>query len=371
MFDKSTKPPHDGKNLNIQILRAIAIIMVVMQHYKIRMPTESWYLEMFRYIQLWPGVDIFLAISGYLMCKSLKNQSSGKGDFVKHLKSFLLKRFFRLYPVLMVWGTLTVLACFFTAERFYTNPLSEFKTFLTSLMAVSNIYLHHCVTNGYICSNGSGGVTWSLSLEWQLYFLIALIYIPLSRNINILAFIFTIICILSIFIPAAEPQNMAYAWWIRPIPFFIGAIIYLYNDKKIPINPLLSKLLFLIFFITLIASPLLVATQFVSLSIGLSGAFLFYIFLNNITIKRSLITHILNWLGDRSYSIYLCHIPVMLILATFYEYISKTLNMHLGYLTLLIAYIGTMLSSAHITYELVEKKGIAIRLKLNNIKKRA
>lgn len=94
MFDKSTKPPHDGKNLNIQILRAIAIIMVVMQHYKIRMPTESWYLEMFRYIQLWPGVDIFLAISGYLMCKSLKNQSSGKGDFVKHLKSFLLKRFF-------------------------------------------------------------------------------------------------------------------------------------------------------------------------------------------------------------------------------------------------------------------------------------
>lgn len=157
---------NDKKNINIQVLRALAIIMVVMQHYKIRMPTGDWYLEMFRYIQLWPGVDIFLAISGYLMCKSLKNKSNEKGSFTNHFKSFLLKRFFRLYPVLIVWGSLTVLVCFFTAEKFYTNPLSEFKTFLTSLISISNLYLHHCVTNGYICSNGSGGVTWSLSLEW-------------------------------------------------------------------------------------------------------------------------------------------------------------------------------------------------------------
>lgn len=359
----------DKKNINIQVLRAIAIIMVVMQHYKIRMPTGNWYLEMFRYIQLWPGVDIFLAISGYLMCKSLRKQSNKIGEFTNHFKSFLLKRFFRLYPVLVVWGSLTVLVCFFTAEKFYTNPLSEFKTFLTSLLSISNLYLHHCVTNGYICSNGSGGVTWSLSLEWQLYFLIALIFIPLSRKINTLTSIFLLICLLSISIPAAEPQNMAYAWWIRPIPFFIGAIIYLHSDKKIHISRLCSNIMILLSFVILITSPLIIATQFVSLSIGLSGALIFYLFINKATIERGMITNILNWIGDRSYSIYLCHVPVMLLLATFYEYLNKQFKVEFSFLLILTVYILTMLLCAHITYETIEKKGIAIRLKLANMKK--
>lgn len=162
---------------------------------------------------------------------------------------------------------------------------------------------------------------------------------------------------------------MAYAWWIRPIPFFIGAIIYLHSDKEIHINYFLSKMILFLSFVTLITSPLIVATQFVSLSIGLSGALLFYIFINKITIKRGVITNIFNWIGDRSYSIYLCHVPVMLLIATFCDYVNKVFNIQLSFLLISITYILTMLLCAHITYELIEKKGIAIRLKLANIKK--
>lgn len=36
---------NDKKDLNIQIARSLAIFMVVMQHYKIRMPTPDWYLN--------------------------------------------------------------------------------------------------------------------------------------------------------------------------------------------------------------------------------------------------------------------------------------------------------------------------------------
>lgn len=349
---------NDKKDLNIQIARSLAIFMVVMQHYKIRMPTPDWYLNIFKYVQFWPGVDIFLAISGFLMCKSLFKEISFNDGWCTTFKRFLLKRSFRLYPVLIVWGLLTILISLIAGDRFYTNPVSELKTFISSLVAVSNFYLHHCVENGYLCSNASGGVTWSLSLEWQLYLALAVIVISFANYKRALVVVFSLICFASIFIPAAEPQNMALAWWIRPIPFFIGAILYFLKERKIKSHSLISVAIFIFAFIVLITAPLKANTQYVSLTIGISGGLIFYVFITGFRFKNNFVTKHLNWIGDRSYSIYLCHIPVMLFIATILELIENHHSMKFSYITFAIIYVVTMLVSSHITYKYVELNGI-------------
>jgi peptidoglycan/LPS O-acetylase OafA/YrhL len=366
-FDlKKTAANNDKNDLNIQLARSLAILMVVMQHYKIRMPTSDWYLSIFKYIQLWSGVDIFLAISGFLMCKSLFKEISYNAGWCTTFKRFLLKRFLRLYPVLVVWGLITILISFIAGDRFYTNPLSEFKTLISSLAAVSNFYLHHCVENGYLCSNASGGVTWSLSLEWQLYLALAVLVITFANYKRALVLVFSLICFTSIFIPASEPQNMALAWWVRPIPFFIGAIFYFVNDRKIKLNLLMSLALFTFSFIILITAPLKASTQYVSSTIGLSGGLIFYVFISGFRFKNNFLTKILNWIGDRSYSIYLCHIPVMLAIATLLEFIEHHNNMKFSDFSFLIIYAISMLVSANITYKYVELSGIRFARDLIN-----
>lgn len=67
------------KNLDIQVLKAIAIIMVTIQHYRNRQPSPEFYLSTFKDVTYWASVDIFFAISGYLMCKSILKEIDKTG----------------------------------------------------------------------------------------------------------------------------------------------------------------------------------------------------------------------------------------------------------------------------------------------------
>mgnify|MGYP000633196984 CR=1 FL=1 len=76
------------RRIDIDILRAIAVLLVVAYHY---FPS---YVK-FGYL----GVDIFIVISGYLMVASY-NSSDGPLDFLK-------KRAYRLLPALIVVALLS------------------------------------------------------------------------------------------------------------------------------------------------------------------------------------------------------------------------------------------------------------------------
>ena len=59
----------NNKNNNIEILRAIAIIFVLIAHFIIIIPDElrEKYLFFLKFINAETGVDLFFVISGYLM----------------------------------------------------------------------------------------------------------------------------------------------------------------------------------------------------------------------------------------------------------------------------------------------------------------
>ena len=89
---------------NIDILRGISIILVVLYHLKI---------EIFN-INILPGgylgVDIFFLISGYLITSILYlNLKKKKFD----LKIFFLRRFTRIFPVYIFVISITLILSFF------------------------------------------------------------------------------------------------------------------------------------------------------------------------------------------------------------------------------------------------------------------
>ena len=91
MFDYKTDRLH-----GLDHLRAIAILLVMFFHYGKGIP--SW-LEPIKQIG-WTGVDLFFVLSGYLigfqLLKEIKDTNS------LSLRSFYLKRFFRIIPAFLV-----------------------------------------------------------------------------------------------------------------------------------------------------------------------------------------------------------------------------------------------------------------------------
>lgn len=209
-------------------------------------------------------------------------------------------------------------------------------------------------------------VTWSLSLEWQLYLIISLIMIVTNRTFYIYCFFLIVIAVL--FLPATELWDRAIGWWIRPQAFFLDAIIYLLQDKLFIKSIWLRRIMAVIAMLILLIAPNNFNYHVILPIIGLAGAGLLLAFLGGNIFSRSdsFIYKTLDWLGDRSYSIYLCHIPLMHLTR---EMLNRFLNETIFYenrVSYFCTYflLLTLLSNA--SYKYVELTLINIGKRLRN-----
>ena len=79
-------------DLNIQLLRGISIILVVLYHLKLNISNFVLFQGGFL------GVDIFFVISGYLITKIILKNINKKNFF----SNFFKKRFSRIMPTLSI-----------------------------------------------------------------------------------------------------------------------------------------------------------------------------------------------------------------------------------------------------------------------------
>jgi peptidoglycan/LPS O-acetylase OafA/YrhL len=145
----SYRPEIDG-------MRALAVIAVIINHCNKEL-LPSGYL----------GVDIFFAISGFVITASLANRSSKNfGDFVT---GFYARRLKRLVPALVLFVLIvSLLICLFNPR-----PDASIKTGITALFGLSNLYLLRQATDYFAASTELNIFThtWSLGVEEQFYFL--------------------------------------------------------------------------------------------------------------------------------------------------------------------------------------------------------
>lgn len=305
--------------IDIQALRGLAVIAVVLFHTNERISPMGFL-----------GVDIFFVISGFVVTP-LFLRTFDAGTIKKRislLKDFYLRRFYRLAPALAV----TLMAS--AAIVFLLVSPSEHQRIsgqgIATLLIAGNFGAYK-YSGDYFFPNPNPLIhTWSLSIEEQLYIVIPLaLFLILWKRKNRKSISFSFFGILTvvslmIFLSPQLSQivNSAigiklsqfsfYSPFERTWQFTLGGLIHLVFEDKKKIHTNFSNIFqliptLIIFFI--LFSPFTINQKFGSLIVSLLTSTILYFSLFGKL--PDLILNRLEWFGDRSYSIYLIHMPVL------------------------------------------------------------
>ena len=149
-----TQVRHDIPSLDG--LRAVAIIIVLLSHTKVLLPSAVVNLGLFRYVigGGLHGVQIFFVISGYLITTLLLREFAGTGDV--SLRAFYARRALRIFPPFYLY--LAVVAVLWMQGS--GQDISTFGA------AATYTVIYHPHPQGWMLQH-----TWSLSIEEQFYLL--------------------------------------------------------------------------------------------------------------------------------------------------------------------------------------------------------
>jgi peptidoglycan/LPS O-acetylase OafA/YrhL len=121
------------------------------------------------------GVPIFFVLSGYCIHRSQAFARVRGGSFQLSPTNFLMRRFFRIYPVLAGALFLTLL-CDLTSRQYFPNSYklgdTGIDTFLVNLFSLQGLAGR---------TYGSNGALWTLSIEVQFYALYPLLSLTMGR----------------------------------------------------------------------------------------------------------------------------------------------------------------------------------------------
>ena len=306
------------RSQTIDILRALAVVMVLGRHMD-RCPadTSAW-LHQFTNVWVnggWAGVDLFFVLSGFLVSSLLFREHARFGTI--SLKSFIIRRGFKIYPAFWLLTLTSVTVFLATGQRF--KPLAVPSEFLFIQNYGPALWNH----------------TWSLAVEEHFYIFLVLLLLVLTRQKNAtkpfgaLPIVFAtlaIVCLVLRLVMAATLPRFVdklnlYPTHLRMDSLFAGVFIsYLYHTHLESLIAWVAKrrlLLFLggltlfspAFWLRLETSPFLYTFGLTSLYVG---AGLLLLATLELRLPRNVFTTAIAYVGSHSYSIYLWHMPVAL-----------------------------------------------------------
>ncbi len=175
------------RNLEIDGLRAISVISVLLYHVELYLNKTSFFSGGFI------GVDIFFVISGYLISSIIIN------EFLK-TKKFSFKKFYenRIRRILPVFFAVIIASSLIAFFYLLPNDLVKFaKSSLYSLGLSSNFYFHYSGQEYWAKSSLYKPLLhfWSLSIEKQFYILFPIFLLVILKFIRKYTLYILIFCI--------------------------------------------------------------------------------------------------------------------------------------------------------------------------------
>lgn len=304
---------HRG-NPEIEYLRAAALLLVFVMHAPLLCtPYPAGALDR---LQQWihpaVGVDLFFVISGYLIGRSFvgpyEAHEAGR-ERVARIAAFWVRRFYRLIPASYLWIGLTFLgSLLFQDPQLWLPPHAMFFKCFASLLSVRNFEESF--------AESTFGYYWSLSLENQFYLLlpIALLIVPRAWRLRGLV----ALCFLN---PIWRPGGDT--WWL----FRYDGLIYgllLFELERAGYSDILSHCLpdsrwgrlglMAAATAAMVVSPLVLIHYHPLGWTLVNWAAVVLVFAASLQQQKIVVPSRLRgaalWVGSRSYSLYLCHIPV-------------------------------------------------------------
>ncbi|MCO4753838.1 MAG: acyltransferase [Bacteriovoracaceae bacterium] len=341
-------------------LRGIAALSIVFLHFSSYLfPNTgeiiSGYTPILRRTYLF--VDMFFILSGFVLTLNYHNVFKELNVGKTYCK-FLFKRLLRIYPLHFATLIILAFAHYFIYPLWPEIPQDEFQVIKNEFSLLTNFFLIHSSGLGdggcYNCTSWNYP-SWSISVEWLSYFFLPLgifvgargyKYLLLTSSISIVA-VYTFIELRFNHLDVAS-----YVGWIRCIAgMSFGVLLYQLGRIELRVTPkqLHLYLLGIPLILHLISSDTVVV---IILGIG--------VFLVSKTRDRTILSHgVLQWLGERSYSIYLIHVIVQEGLSFFIRGYIGVIPRQLEFsLQLLLFGIGVCLTIclSHISFFLVEQR---------------
>jgi len=375
------------KNIEIEYLRGIAIVMTVVTHSNQLLPFHAGFMEKFFNIYSpWTGVDLFFCISGYVVSKAYLDyfdRSNAQGKFGIAAASFWIRRAYRLLPTAWLWVLIPlVFSIFFNQSNAFESWFYNLRSFTAIATFTGNL------ANQYGLLLGPNSVYWSLALEEQFYFVFPLFLLLItSTRWRVIALIALIAAQFGLERNAfgAPPAGMLFSFRLDAMMWGILLCLFTRTNLYRELEPtalgvsLLKRFtltVFLLYMLGAIAGQLMAIPIAVGL-IAINALILVWLasYQKGYIYCPRMLSSLLQWLGSRSYALYVIHMFAYHLSTEIWSRVAvkEGLTLAQGFTTeLLLTSAIVMIVLSELNYRFVEvplrRKGAEIaRLKMESV----
>jgi len=351
-------------------IRGVAALWVVSMHYFETLKVDNSLYISKLLANGFVAVDMFFLLSAFVMCLAYSEEYKNKIS-IQSYKLFIKKRFVRIYPAYIFW-----LFMFLSFDFVKLNL--DYGKILVNLLLIQNLFKDAVVS--IVC--------WSLCAEWILYILFPFLFFILQKvESRLIKIVLILVCLIGIYIlpimtnyyidfykifsKVTPTGNLAVVKGINSIircfiSYVMGINLFLLiKDYKVINYSLVRNMKYVAVISIFVISYFEKSAEAYVLLVISSVILISTLYLDYKQLASFLASKTLYFLGQTSYSIYLCHQFILIFASILAKKFFPSDYDDRMQILLVLGSLVILIPISYLSYKFIEiKVGLALKSKL-------